>query len=102
MMLKVLPRAVDMVGVEGAAVAARVPGRREHEMLHDELAVAAEQIRERLFSLRRVERVILFDLDPGEGAALGGELVAQLRIFFLAQKMFLARLQPFLLRYDLV
>jgi hypothetical protein len=39
-------------------------------MIDDELALAAEQLGERLFALRRVEDIRLLNLDPRQGATL--------------------------------
>ena len=74
-MLEMRQGAVDMVGQEGAAGAARLPTGTEHEMIDHQLAAAVEELAERLLSLRRLEDVVLLDLDPGQGCALGGKLV---------------------------
>jgi hypothetical protein len=44
--------------------------------MDDELAVVAEQLGERLLPFRRVEDILLLDLDPRQRAALGGDQVA--------------------------
>src|SRR5262249_28621470 len=51
--------AIETVGPERAALAGRVPARVEHEMLDDQLVMAAEQIRQRLLAVRPVENILL-------------------------------------------
>ena len=69
-------------------------------MIDDQLAAAAEEIAERLLSRRRIEHVILLDLDPGEGAPFSAELVAGLGPRLLLGKMRLARRDPLVPAYD--
>ena len=49
--------AVEMVGEIRAAGAAFLPARAKHEMVDDELALAIEELGERLLAVRRVENV---------------------------------------------
>ena len=48
----------------------------EHEVLHQQLAPALEQLGERAPAVGRVEDVVLLDAHPGQRAALAGDLVA--------------------------
>ncbi len=69
--LEMHQRAVDVIDLERAADAGlELPGR-QHEMLDDQLAAAREEFRQRLSPFGPLERVVLVDLHPGEGAALG-------------------------------
>jgi len=63
-------RAVEMIGEIRAAWAAGFPARTEHEVIDDQLALAAEQIAERLFAVRGAEHIIFFDFLPRQFAAL--------------------------------
>ena len=45
----------------------------EHEVLHQQLAPAFEQIGERAPALGRVEHVVLLDAHPRQRAALGAQ-----------------------------
>jgi hypothetical protein len=49
-----------------------------HEMLHEELAAAVEQVAQRLLSRRRIEHVVLLDPDPGQGALFLAQCIARL------------------------
>jgi hypothetical protein len=62
---KVKVGAVHVIGEEGAAGASLRPAGAKHEVIDHELAAAAEEIREGLSSLRRVEDIGLLDLHPG-------------------------------------
>ena len=95
-------RAVEMIGKIGAARAAFAPIGAEHEVIDDQLATAGEEIAERLLSRRRVEHVILLDLDPGQGTPLGAELVAGLGQRLLFDEMRLPRREPLVPGYDFV
>jgi hypothetical protein len=61
---------VEMIGKKGAAWAALFPTRPEHEVIYDKLAAPIEQVSERLFALRPIEGILLFNLLPGQLAAL--------------------------------
>ncbi|MGA9006212.1 MAG: hypothetical protein WB495_04800, partial [Xanthobacteraceae bacterium] len=67
-----------MVGEIGTARTARFPAGAEHEVIDDELALAAEQIGQGFLAVRPFEHVFLFDLFPGQFAALAAEFVARL------------------------
>ena len=66
----------------------------EHEVLHQQLAPAFEQVGERAPALGRVEDVVLLDAHPRQRAALAGDLVAQARQFLLARQQRLALGDP--------
>ncbi len=69
--------AIDMIRNERAARAAFLPVRAEHEVVHNQLAPAAEKIGQRLLALRPVKRVGLLDLLPRQFPALLAQLVTQ-------------------------
>ena len=93
--------AVEMVGPKRAMRATFLPARPEHEVIDNELALAAEQIGERHLARRPVENVFLFDFDPRQLATLKVQFVAQFReLLFLNQKL-LAGDKPFFLRNHL-
>ena len=94
--------AVEMIGQIRAARAALLPAGTEHEVIDDELALAAEQIGQGFLAVRTVEHVSLFDLFPRQRAALAGELVARFRECFLLGEIGLARGDPFVVRNDFV
>jgi hypothetical protein len=87
--------AVELVGPERAALAAFIPVGREHEMLHHELAVCAEQIGERLAASRPFENEGLVHLDPGQRATLLVQPVASAGKFLFAGQQGLAGFSPF-------
>src|SRR5579862_4328787 len=92
--------AIRMVGHVGAARAALFPPRGEHEVLHQELTAALEEIAERVLTRRRVEHVILLDAHPGERTPLAGYLIAQARELLFARQQLPALGLPLLLGYD--
>src|SRR5262249_27642951 len=94
--------AIETVGPERAALAGRLPARVEHEMLDDQLVMAAEQIRQRLLAVRPVENILLIHPLPGQLAALAAELVAQPGELLLLGEEALARLGPFVMRDHVV
>src|SRR5262245_10647499 len=71
-------------------------------MLDDELAAPGEEIAERLLAGRTVEDIGLVDFHPGQAAPAFAELVAQPGELLLFHQKLLARLEPCVLRYDLV
>src|SRR5260221_6999937 len=75
-LLEVHDRPIDMVHLERAADASVGPVRAEHEMLDDQLAAASKQIGKRLLADRCIENIGLADLDPGQRAPLGSQLIA--------------------------
>jgi hypothetical protein len=94
--------AIVGVGPERAAGATFVPVRAEHEVVDDELAAAGEQVRQRLLAVRAIKYIGLLDLDPGQLAALSGELIAQPSEFLLFGQEALAGGEPFLVGHYLV
>jgi hypothetical protein len=100
MVFEVLPRAVDVVGLERTAVAARFPIGVKHQMMDDELTASIEQVGERHLALGRVEDIVLLELDPGQGAPLGAQAVARPHVLLLLDQKRLARSEPFVLRHD--
>src|SRR6185295_5699685 len=85
-MLEMRQGAIDMVGLERAADTALALVGAPHEMLDDELAAAVEEIGKRNLSFRRIEDVILLDLDPRQGEPRLVELIAPAREFLLLGK----------------
>ena len=71
-----------------------LPPRPEHEVLHQQLAAAFEQLGERALALGRVEDVVLVDAHPRQRAAFAGDLVAQVRQLLLARQQRLALSHP--------
>src|SRR2546429_9842611 len=67
--------AVEVVGPEGAAAAADLPVRTVHEVVDDELAALAEEIREHFLAILALEDVFLLDPLPRQVAALTAELI---------------------------
>ena len=92
--------AVEVVGPERAALAARLPLRREHEVIHDELRRGAEQVGERQASARAFELIRLVDTFPGQLAPGLREFIAQARKFFFPCQECRARVSPFPAVYD--
>ena len=72
----------------------------EHEVLHQQLAAAFEQLGERAPALGRVEDVVLVDAHPRQRAALAGDLVAQARQLLFVRQQRLALGNPFVPGYD--
>src|SRR5919198_4564441 len=93
-MLEVHESAVDMIDQERAAPATLLPPRTEHEVVHDQLASAAEEVGERLLPFRSVKHVILLDLDPGQFTPLSAQLIAQPGEFLFPCQMGLAGNKP--------
>jgi hypothetical protein len=100
MVFEVLPRAVDVVGLERTAGAARFPIGVKHQMMDDELTASIEQVGERHLALGRVEDIVLLDLDPGQGAPLGAQAVARPHVLLLLDQKRLTRSEPLVLRHD--
>ena len=55
-------------------------------MINDQLSASVEQVGERFFAVWSVEHVVLLDLDPGQLATLGTQLIAQPGEFFFLLK----------------
>ena len=90
--LEVQMRLVEAVGDRRAARAAFVPVGVEHEVVHDQLRTAVEQVGERGFALLGVEDVVLVDAHPRQLSPLAGEVVVQARQLLFG----LEQLEPFL------
>jgi hypothetical protein len=89
--------AIEMIGQIRTAWAARLPARAVHEVIDDELALAAEQIGEGFLAARPVENIGLLDLYPRQLAPLFAERIALSGEFLFRGEQRLARLQPLLL-----
>src|SRR5205085_11612323 len=88
---------VEVVGPEGAARAACVPARIEHEVVDDELASSFEELRKGPSPIISVERVVLLDPFPGQLAPLTAQLVAEARELLLLRKELPALCEPFVM-----
>jgi hypothetical protein len=53
-----------VVGHKGATLAALLPAGGQHELLHDELRAAIEQLGKRFAAIWSLKNVILFDPEP--------------------------------------
>src|SRR6516225_2013358 len=95
-------RAVEMVGQIRATRAAGLPARAQHEVIDDQLALAAEQFRERLLALRRTENVVLFHFLPWQFAAFAAERIAGAGKGLFFGEICLARSDPFIVGNDFV
>ncbi len=76
MMLQVDPDAVVTIGHRRTGGATFVPFRGEHEVMHDQLRTAPEEIRQRRRPVLGVEHVVLIDSHPRQRLSLDGELIA--------------------------
>ena len=76
-MIEMHDAALEIVGPERAALAAGLPVRTEHEVIDDELALAAEQVREGRLAVLAVEHVSRLDLFPRQLAPLGAQRIAR-------------------------
>src|SRR5260370_918859 len=92
--------AVEMIGQVGAAFAAFLPVRTEHEMINNQLTASVEEISQRFFPLRSIKDVILVDLDHWQLATSCTERVSLTIEFFFARQQISPRHQPFIFRYD--
>ena len=86
--------AVGVVGHVGAARAALLPARREHEVLHQELVAAGEQIGQRLPAVRPIEGVRLVDANPRQLPAQLRDVVAAPRQVLFGGEQIAPRFQP--------
>lgn len=81
-------QAAEGVDEAGAAHAAFGPRGIEHEVIHDELGAAGEEIAQGGFALGAGEDVVFLQLDHREAAALGGDAVVEFGLgFFLSQQL---------------
>jgi hypothetical protein len=87
--------AVEIVGPEGAALAAGLPVGTEHEVVDDQLMPALEQVRQGLSAARAFEDVWRLHALPGQVSALLAQLVAQAREILLFGQKLLSSLDPF-------
>src|SRR5262245_44996328 len=69
-------------------------------MIHNELAVAVEEVAKAAFPFRTVEDILLVELHHWESASLGVQLVALFRDFFLVRQVLRACREPFIARDD--
>ncbi len=92
--------AVEMIGQQRTARAAGFPVGAEHEVIDDQLALAAEQVGQRLLAVRSVEHVSLVDLHPGQLASFFAQRVARFRERLFLGEMRLAGGKPFVLGDD--
>src|SRR5487761_1038077 len=65
----------EAIGLVGADRTALVPGRVEHEVLHDELSPALEEIQQAGLAVRALEDVVLLDFDGRHLAAPARDLL---------------------------
>src|SRR5712675_695180 len=86
---------VEVVRPERAGRAALLPVGAEHEVVDDELALAREEIGERLLSLRAIEDVLLLDFFPRKLATLAAQRITLAREGLLQHEKFPARFHPF-------
>src|SRR6516225_1534952 len=94
--------AVEMVRQIRATRAAGLPARAQHEVIDDQLALAAEQLGKRLLALRRIENVVLFHSLAWQFAAFAAERIAGAGKGFFFGEMGLARSDPFIVGNDFV
>ena len=67
-MLQMNPDEIEVVSPERAMRASRIPFRIEHEVIDDQLARAAEELRQSFLAVRSFERVLLLDALPRQRA----------------------------------
>src|SRR2546430_2537700 len=91
-----------MVGEKRAALAPLFPARTEHEVIDDQLAAAAEKVRERLAAFRAFEHIVLLHSYPRQLAPLTAELIALPSVRFFGRQVCFTRLEPFFSGYDIV
>src|SRR5215472_6969855 len=84
----------EAVGLIGADRAALVPRRVEHEMLHDELRPALEQVKQAGLAFLALEGVVLLDLDGRQLAAPARDLLESAHGLLLRGQQLFARGHP--------
>ena len=99
-MREVHVHAVGVVGHVRAARATLLPSWAEHEVLHQQLAAAFEQLGEGAPPFGCIEDVLLVDALPRQRAALAGDLVAQMRQLPFARQQLLALGNPSVAGHD--
>src|SRR3954451_12496247 len=87
-------RLVEAVGNARAARAALVPFGRVHEVVHDELRPAVEQVTQRRLAVHGVESIVLLHAHPWQLASLTRQLVAQARELLLGLEELEASVEP--------
>jgi hypothetical protein len=90
----------DAVGLVGTDRAALVPGRVEHEVLHEQLGPALEEIQQADLAVRALEDVVLLDLDGRHLPAPARDLLESAYRLLLSGLQLLARGHPLLGRDD--
>jgi hypothetical protein len=90
----------DIIGLVGADRTPLVPGRVEHEVLHDELSPALEEIKQAGLAGRTLENVVLLDFHGRQLAAPAGDLLESSHGLLLVGLQLLARGDPLLGRHD--
>src|SRR5262245_18545115 len=90
-----------MVGLERAAGTGRLPVGVVHQMMDDALPEPIKEISEGFLALRRLEDILLLDLDPGQSTPFGAQAVSRPHVLLLLDQERLTQLEPFLVRYDL-
>src|SRR5262245_47137492 len=98
---EVRDHAAVVISPEGAVRASIFPLGCEHEVINGKLVSRAEQLDQALLAIRPLKDIGLVDILPGELTPLTGELVPELRKFFLLPQKIRTRFQPFLVRDDL-
>src|SRR5215470_4255939 len=91
---------VEVVGPERTAFASRLPVGAEHEVIHDQLAPALEQVGQALFAVGPIKDIAFLDALPRQIASLLTELVTQSGKFLFFRQEFLAGFRPFMRRDD--
>src|SRR5205823_9740303 len=84
----------------GAHRTAGLVWRSEHEVIHEQLGAAVEEIGQGLHAVHGHEPVVLLDRDPRQLAPLPGQLVAAAGELLLLLQQLVALRLPFLLRAD--
>jgi hypothetical protein len=94
--LKVRQDSVNGVGVRRACGTPGLVARAEHEVVHEQLRVSVEELRQALGALVGLESVLLGARNPRQLAALPRELVAHPCVLLLASQELVARPLPLL------
>jgi hypothetical protein len=90
----------DIIGLVGADRTPLIPGRVEHEVLHDELSPALEEIHQAGPARRAVEYVVLLDLHGRQLTAPARDLLESAYGLLLVGLQLLARGHPLVGRHD--
>src|ERR1700730_8773521 len=84
------------------SVAPDVPIRLVHEVIYDELAAAAKEVRQSLSAVLAFEYVLLLDALPGQLAPVPAELFAQASEFLVFCEEAPGGGDPVVVTYDLL